>query len=153
MLALADTGEKENVLKWCTYVLQGLLKEIEKIDRLLDLDYMTNELLLPTLSYSLDRKYITKREHEILTVAVKSKSMLIRPSDLKSIIGQKSIIQRSRIIKGLREKGMLFSPLSLHGRLYTIGFANTYLLRGIIHILQGKGFIPGLLGKPEAGPS
>jgi Fic family protein len=30
MLALADTGEEKNVLKWCTYVLQGLLKEIEK---------------------------------------------------------------------------------------------------------------------------
>lgn len=149
MLALADTGQEENVLQWCTYVLRGLLTEIEKVDRLLNLDYMTNDILLPALSYALDRKHITPREYDILRTVVKNENMIIKSADLKSIIGQESSVQRSRIIKGLREKNMLFSPFKERGRRYTIGFANNYLLRGIIHILEEKSFIPEFLSKSK----
>lgn len=149
MLALADTGQEENVLQWCAYVLRGLLKEIEKIDRLLNLDYMTNYILLPALSYALDRKHITPREYDILRTVVKHEDMIIKSADLTSIIGQESSIQRSRIIKGLKEKNMLFAPFKEKGRLYTIGFANNYLLRGIIRILEEKSFIPEFLNKSK----
>ncbi|MCG3111398.1 MAG: Fic family protein [Candidatus Manganitrophus sp. SB1] len=147
MLALADTGKEENILQWCTYVLQGLLKEIEKIDRLLNLDYMTNEILLPVLSHALDRRHITARECEVLRAVVKNKGMIIKSADLKSIIGG-SAIQRSRVIKKLREKNMLL-PLEEKGRKYTIGFVNNYLLRGISHILEEKSFIPEFLTKSK----
>jgi Fic family protein len=149
MLALADTGAEDNVLRWCTYVLQGLLAEIEKIDRLLDLSYMTNEILLPALSYALDRKHVTPREYEILGAVVKSEKMIIKSADLTSVIGHESPTQRSRIIRGLKEKRMLFAPFRENGRLYTIGFANNYLLRGTIHGLGEKAFIPEFLSKPK----
>lgn len=149
MLALADTGEEGNILTWCTYVLRGLLTEIEKIDRLLDLGYMTNEILLPALSYALDRKHITSREHDILRAVVKHEGMIIKSSDLTSVIGQESPIQRSRIIKGLKEKRMLLAPFKEKGRFYTMGFASNYLLRGIIHVLEEKNFIPEFLTKSK----
>lgn len=129
--------------------LKGLFNEIEKIDRLLDLNYMTNDLLLPALAYVLDRKYITPREFEILRSVVKNEDMILKSADLNSVIGQESPPQRSRILKGLREKDMLFAPFKENGRLYTIGFANNYLLRGIIHILQEKNFIPEFLSKSK----
>ena len=141
MLALADSGEEEKTLEWCLYVLEGLRTEIEKIDKLLNISYITNSILLPMLSFALENKYITKREHEILSVLVKSKKMTIKSSDLIKIIGKESSVQRSRILKRLKEKNMLI-PLEDKGRVYTIGFANNYLLRGMIHILEKNDFIP-----------
>lgn len=146
MLSLADTGEKDKVLEWCFYVLDGLRKEIEKIDNLLNLKYMTENILLPSLAYALDRQHITKRELEILSAVVKSKTMTIKSSDLEAIIGQESSVQRSRILKKLKDKEML-NPLPGKSRVYTIGFVNNYLLRGIFHVLESNGFVPSSLNK------
>jgi Fic family protein len=149
MLALADTGTEENVLKWCTYVLKGLLAEIEKIDSLLNLAYTTEKILLPALAYAIERKQITPREHEILRAVVKSDDMRIKSAHLTAIIGKESPTQRSRIIQGLKDKKMLIS-LKEKGRIYTIGFSNNYLLRGISKALEENGFIPEFLSKPQS---
>ncbi len=141
MLALADSGEEEKVLEWCLYVLEGLRLEIEKIDRLLDLGYITNKILLPTLAYALERQHITKREYEILAAVVKSKNMSLKSANLENIIGEESPVQRSRLLKKLKDKHMLI-PLKEKGRVYTIGFANNYLLRGVAHVLEQNGFVP-----------
>lgn len=146
MLALADSGEREKTLEWCLYVLDGLKTEIEKIDRLLDLSYMTSSILLPVLIFALEREHITKREFAILNAVVKDRNMCIKSSDLEGIIGKESPVQRSRIIKHLKEKQMLI-PLKENGRIYTIGFANNYLLRGVMHVLEKNGFIPESLNK------
>ncbi|MFZ2188208.1 MAG: Fic family protein [Candidatus Moraniibacteriota bacterium] len=141
MLTLADSGEKEKTLQWCLYVLEGLRVEIEKIDKLLNLNYITNTILLPVLLHALEREHITKREHEILSTLVKSRDMCIKSSDLEKIIGQESSVQRSRILKRLKDKHMLV-PLKENGRIYTVGFANNYLLRGVVYILEKNSFIP-----------
>ena len=146
MLELADSGEKEKVLIWCEYVLKGLQVEIEKIDRLLDWVYLHKTILLPTLSFALERQLITKREFDILRAVVGSPKMSIKSSDIEKIIGQESSVQRSRIIKRLKDKNML-KPLKEKGRVYTIGFSNNYLLRGIIYILEQNGFIPKSLNQ------
>src|SRR6266481_3030099 len=140
-LGLADTGEKEKVLEWCLYVLGGLKEEIEKIDRLLDLKYMTETVLIPSLAYAFERQLITKREFDILGSLVKSKSMTIKSSDLDAIIGEESAVQRSRILKRLKDKEML-RPVPGKSRVYTIGFVNSYLLRGIFYVLEKNGFVP-----------
>jgi Fic family protein len=144
MLTLADSGEEEKTLEWCLYVLEGLRVEIEKIDKLLNLNYITNAILLPMLSFALEHEHITKREYEILSTLVKSKGMIIKSIDLEKIIGQESSVQRSRILKRLKNKHMLM-PLKEKGRIYTVGFANNYLLRGIVHILEENNFIPASL--------
>lgn len=147
-LALADSGQKDKVLDWCLYVLDGLRQEIEKIDRLLDLSYMTANILIPVLEYALEREHITKREYLILLAVVKSPTMSIKSADLEDVIGNESSVQRSRIIKKLKDKKMLFA-LKGNGRVYTIGFANNYLLRGVMYVLERNGFIPASLNKKE----
>lgn len=146
MLEVADSGEKENVLHWCEYVLNGLKLEMEKIDKLLNREYLLKTILLPALSFSLERENITQREYEILKGVLMNKKMTIKSSDIEKIIGQESSVQRSRIIKKLKDKGMLVA-LREKGRVYTIGFSNTYLLRGIINILEKNDFIPQSLNK------
>lgn len=146
MLSLADSGKEEDVLAWCTYVLEGLRIEIEKIDRLLNLKYVTNSILLPSLDFALEHENITKQEFEILSALVKNKDMAIRSADLEKIIGAESAVQRSRILKRLREKRMLL-PLKEKGRVYTIGFANNYLMRGVVRVLEKNSFVPVSLNK------
>lgn len=146
MLSLADSGEEDKVLEWCSYVLEGLRVEIEKIDKLLDINYITNNILLPMLSYALERQHITAREYDILSALVKDKDMIIKSADLIKIIGQESPVQRSRILKKLKDKKMLI-PREEKGRVYTIGFANNYLLRGIAHVLEKNSFVPESLNK------
>lgn len=141
MLELADSGEEEKILDWCLYVLEGLRTEIEKIDKLLDIKYMVNTILLPMLSYALDRQHITKREFEILSAVVKSKDMCVKSANLEKIIGEESPVQRSRILKRLKDKNMLI-PIKPKGRVYTIGFVNNYLLRGVAYILEQNEFVP-----------
>lgn len=144
MLALADTGEKDKVLEWCEYVLSGLRDEIKKIDRLLDHKYMMLEILKPALSFAREREFITEREHSILESVVLSEEMAVKSGDLEKATGEVSPEHRSRIIRGLRDKGMLI-PLKPGGRVYTIGFMNNYLLRGIIKVLEEQGFVPASL--------
>jgi Fic family protein len=146
MLSLADTGEKEKTLQWCSYVLGGLKEEIEKIDRLLDLKYMTDIILLPVLSYALEREHVTKREYEILKLVVKDPGMCIKASDLDSILGKDIPAQRSRILRRLKEKKIL-KPLAQGGRIYTISFNNNFLLRGVVHVLEINGFVPSSLNE------
>lgn len=148
MLSLADTGEKEKTLQWCSYVLDGLKEEIEKIDRLLDLKYMTDIILLPVLNYALEREHVTKREYEILKFVVKDPDMCIKASDLDSILGKDIPAQRSRILRKLKEKKML-KPLAQGGRIYTISFNNNFLLRRVVHVLEINGFVPSSLNEKQ----
>ncbi|UDQ97646.1 Fic family protein [Lentisphaerota bacterium WC36G] len=45
-LSWADTNEKEKMLAWCEYVFKGLSHEIEKVDKLLDYDYLSSNILM-----------------------------------------------------------------------------------------------------------
>lgn len=148
MLEQADSGEKEKALAWCEYVLNGLRNEMEKIDRLLDLKYLLETILLPAISFALERENINRREYDILRAVLQNPNMSIKSADIEAIIGKESSVQRSRIIKRLRDKKMLM-PLTEKGRVYTISFANSYLLRGVIHVLEQNGFIPQSLNQKQ----
>lgn len=144
MLSKADSGQKKDVLEWCSYVLKGLLDEIEKIDKLLNIDFVVNEILIPTLKFALEEKHITHREYLILNAIVQKENMSLKSFELVKIINEESPQQRSRIIRRLREKKMVM-PIEKNGRIYTIRFDNNYLLRGIIRKLEDNSFIPNFL--------
>lgn len=138
-LSLADQGTEEGILEWCTYVLRGLKVEIEKIDNLLDYKYLQTEILMPALKYSLEREYVTEIEMKILKRVVDKQS--IQAGDLKDIFKGKISAEISRQIRKLIDKKMLV-PEKEGKRKYVIRFDNNYLLRGIIHSLGEKGFLP-----------
>ncbi|MFN8359803.1 MAG: Fic family protein [Candidatus Kapaibacterium sp.] len=138
-LSEADTGTDEGVLAWSEYVLRGLKVEIEKIDKLLDYNYLKKEILLPALKYSLERKYITDGEEKILKKVVEQE--IVQAADVKEFFVGKADSEVSRQIKKLIDKKML-SPESEGTRKYVLRFDNNYLLRGIIKSLDEKGFLP-----------
>ena len=70
--------------------------------------------------------------------------MQIKSADLETVIGKESSVQRSRILKRLKDKGMI-RPIKEGGRIYTIGFSNNYLLRDIMKVLEKNNFVPSSL--------
>lgn len=138
-LSKADLGTTEGILQWCEYVLKGLKEEIEKIDKLSDYNYLKKEILLPTITHSLERKYITDVEAKILKRVIEHQ--VIQASDVKDIFQGKVSAEISRQIKRLIDKKMLIPEVE-GGRKYVIRFDNNFLLRGIIKTLDSKGFLP-----------
>ncbi|MFY8022142.1 MAG: Fic family protein [Bacteroidia bacterium] len=138
-LSEADKGTDEGLISWIEYVLKGLKDEIEKIDKLLDYSFLRKEILLPAISHSLDRKFITDVESKVLKKVVDQQ--VIQASDVKVYFVGKSDAQVSRELKKMIDNKMLI-PEKDGSRKYVLRFDNNYLLRSIIKSLGDKGFLP-----------
>lgn len=144
-LAKADTGSEEGLLAWASYMLRGLKTETQKIDRLSDNTFLTRELLLPSLDDALREKVIDPTSHLVLKTALLAPSQSIQSKDLKNLFADKTDSGRSRIIRGLKERGMLV-PLEPGARIYYPNFNNNHLLRSVLATLDKLGFLPSTLG-------
>jgi Fic family protein len=138
-LSEADKGTEEGLLNWIEYVLKGLKEEIEKIDKLLDYNFLRKEILHPTITYSLERKFITDTEAAILKKAINIQ--VIQAGDVKEYFVGKADAEVSRQIRKLIDKKMLM-PEKEGSRKYVLRFDNNYLLRGVMKLLGEKGFLP-----------
>lgn len=138
-LAIADKGTSEGMITWCTYVLEGLKKEIDKIDLLTDYDYLKKNILLPALEHSKNMKYVDTTEYKILKLTIEKQR--IQNSDVQEILKGKHITSISRYIKNLRNKNMLVNEED-NSRLYHLNFTNNFLIRGVIKKLEEEGFVP-----------
>lgn len=142
MLARADTGTASGREDWCLYVLQGILDELRKVDRLTDYSYLNEKILTPTLAHAKERRLVTAVEEAILRVA--AQKGVAKAADLGAAMPDMSAAQRTYQIKKLVERKML-QPIKPGARQYTLGFSNNYLMRGIILALSAEGFIPQTL--------
>lgn len=139
-LSGADSGTEEGLLGWCEYVLSGLKVEIEKIDKLLSSKFLVNNILLPAIKLSSDRKLINTTEAKILSLAAKKQS--IKAEDIrKEILTDKIPQQISRTIKGLIDNKMLVHELNKK-RSYVLRFDNKFLWRSVIDMLDKEDFLP-----------
>lgn len=145
MLATADQGTKAGLEAWCTYVLEGIRDDLEKVNRLTDYRYLTRHILAPAITFARDRQWITAAEETVLTTAIKSG--VVKSSDIAQALPKLTAGQRTYQIKKLVDQGMLL-PISANARQYTIGFSNSYLIRGMIKALREQGFIPAPLEAP-----
>jgi len=144
MLARADTGTQEGLEAWCIYVLQGILDELRKVDRLTDFGYLSDRILAPALSYARERELITAMEESLLRIC--AKNGIAKAADLAVAMPGLSPAQRTYQIKKLVGRKML-QPIKEGARQYTIGFSNSYLMRGVIRALSNEGFIPATLNQ------
>ncbi|MBI3195344.1 MAG: Fic family protein [Ignavibacteriae bacterium] len=138
-LSLADRGTREGILQWSEYVLKGLKEEIEKVDRLLDYDFLKKEILLPATNHSLERQYITEAEAKVLRRVIEKQ--VVQAGDLKELFPGKVDAEVSRQIRKLIDKKMLV-PEKEGTRKYVLRFDNNFLLRGVMKSLDKKGFLP-----------
>lgn len=144
-LEVADQGTDGGLEQWCHYVLEGVLVELKKVDRLTDYKYLTSRILRPAIELAREREHITRDEAKVLRLAVDAGS--IRTGDLAEILPELKSTQRTYQVKKLVDRGML-QPVQSGTRQYTIGFTNSYLIRGVIRCLHDEGFIPEPLERP-----
>ncbi|NOY09600.1 MAG: Fic family protein [Spirochaetes bacterium] len=145
MLETADHLDNQSLLLWSEYFLSGLKNEIEKIDSLLNIDYVREKILIPAIKFALDRQNITPREYRILKYLIQKNDFLIKSEELNKI-GISNSVQKSRIMKKIRDRNIIRS-IKENGRIYTINFVNNYLLRGVINSLDINGFVSDFLNK------
>lgn len=145
MLALADTGTPEGREAWCVYVLEGMLAELDKVGRLTDAEYLNERIFAPALKHAREREQITQLEEQILTTA--AKAGVVKAGDLQSAMPHTTDTQRTYQVRKLVERKMLI-PIRENARQYTIGFSNSYLIRGVVRALTDEGFVPDTLNSP-----
>lgn len=145
MLGKADTGMNQGLEEWCVYVLKGMLDELVKVDRLTDANYLIERILAPALRYARERELVTAMEELVLLKT--AKMGVAKASDLVESMAGLSDRQRTYFIGKLVERRML-QPIRDGARQYTIGFANSYLMRGVVQALSDEGFIPAALNRP-----
>jgi len=136
-LAKADTGETEGTLVWCEYVLGGLKNGIEKIDKLLNYEYLKKAILLPSLMFTLERKDITELEFKILRKVIDKQ--VIQAKDITYILADKAKSEISRRIRILKERKLLMHEQE-GKRSYIMDYSGP-LLRGILRHLDREGFL------------
>lgn len=139
-LERADQGDDKGILEWCEYVLQGLKREVKKVDLLTNYDYVRAKILLPAIIFSFKRQHITEVEMKILKVAINIAGG-IKNSDIQKVFPKRNPADISRLIRNLKEKKMLAS-IKKKSRKYVINFESNYLIRGVLTSLDKEGFLP-----------
>ncbi len=146
MLGRADTGTVEGLEAWCVYVLEGMLDELRKVDRLTDRTYLVERILAPALHYARERELVTQLEERVLLAT--ARAGVVKASDLTDVMVGMNETQRTYQIRKLVERRML-APIREGARQYTVGFSNSFLIRGVIRALSAEGFIPETLNRPQ----
>lgn len=140
-LAEADTGDDAALLGWCDYVLTGVLAEVEKINQLLDFDFLHEKILNPTLNLAIDRGYINRDEARVLRVGIRRQHF--KAGDLNKALDEITPRQRTHLIHKMKTANFI-RPLKENGRTYCVSFENNFLMRCLMQVLEQTGFVPTL---------
>jgi hypothetical protein len=81
---------------------------------------------------------ISAQEEAVLLASVRSG--VAKAADLSAAMPSMTAAQRTYQIRKLVERKMLH-PIAPNARQYTLGFDNSYLMRGVIHALSNENFI------------
>jgi len=138
MLSKADSGSDDSLLEWNRYVLQGLVNEMNKIDKLIDYEFLKEKILRPAVEHCRSRSIISDIEARILGVAIEK--VVFQASDIKKILPEKHAVQRSRVLRQMREN-RLIEPIEEGARRYVIRFSKSLLTHGFVLALAKEGFI------------
>lgn len=138
MLSIADNGDAHSLEQWCTYVLDGILTELKKIDRLNEYDWLKKKILLPALQIAIERQRVTDIEAQVVKHGIEKKEF--RAADLDHIFKDMTKPQRTYQIRKLNET-KLIQPIAPNSRSYYICFLHPSLIRGLIDCLRKEGFI------------
>jgi Fic family protein len=140
-LQFADAGTNQGILKWADYFLGGLIDEIQKIDRLLDKAFMLEKLLFPVLKKAKEAKRIGDEEYTVLRFSLDQPGMTFVSGDINTALGQqKTPLERSRMIKRMREMGII-NPAFRAKQRYVIELWSRIFMIFVIEVLEREGFV------------
>lgn len=138
MLSIADKGDSESLEQWCTYVLEGILTELKKIDQLNKYEWLKKRILLPALQIAIERQRITPIEAQVIKYGIEHPEF--KAADLNHIYNDLTKTQRTYQIRKLNE-AKLIQPITDNSRSYYVCYLHPSLIRGLIDCLRIEGFI------------
>lgn len=142
MLMVADSKNNEALVQWSQFVLQGLLDELQKTEKLTDINYVRRNILEPVLQDALRKGLIDKETLAALQIA------LVKPvfqaSDLSSV--WTNTYTRSRNVRSMLDAGLI-APISEGARKYYLKFTGNPLMVSLIYTLYQQGFLPDSMMK------
>ncbi|NQW30749.1 MAG: Fic family protein [Ignavibacteria bacterium] len=138
-LSMADSGSQDGLLQWCDFVISGLRREIEKIDLLLDVEFLHSKILVPALTYAYERGNISKLEFDILRALLNSKQS--DAAVFKPFFKGRSASSVSQVIARFKTHGLIASYPNKNSRTYVVNFCGKDLLRALISSLDNAGYL------------
>lgn len=140
-LAIADTATNDGLLTWSEYFIDGLLEEINKIDRLMDNKYVKERILEPIVKRAAVDNRISEQEEIILLGSFENKEMLFVSGDINKFLGTElSPLARSRMTSRMKKSGVIQSAL-LSSQKYHINLTSSLLSRYVKDVLFEEKFI------------
>ncbi len=140
-LEMADNGTDDGMIQWAQYMLKGLKSEIEKIDQLCDYAFLRQKILLPSLNDAVSNRFISAEQSAVLKKTIEKPDQIIQSSDLDEVLVGKSASDKSRLIRSMKESGLLL-PVRENARKYVISFSNNFWMRSVLKSLDLNGFLP-----------
>lgn len=137
MLKVADSKNNEAQVQWCQFVLQGLLDELQKTEKLTDVNYVRRNILEPVLRDA-SRKGIIDKD-TLLALQVALEKPIFQASDLACVWA--NAFARSRNIRAMLDAGLI-APVSEGARKYYLKFAGSPLMVSLIYTLYQQGVLP-----------
>lgn len=140
-LASADTGAEEGLLLWSDYFLGGLLEEINKIDRLLDKEYVRDTILQPVLKEAHEAKRLSNEEYMLLRWSLTQPGFTFVSGDILTALGvEKTPLERSRMIKRMKDLNII-TPAFNAKQKYVIELWSDIFIVYLINTLKKEGFV------------
>lgn len=120
-------------------MLNSLRKEFEKIDHLSDMTFLKTKILLPSIDFSYQKKFLTEVEWRILKMV--AEKQLVQADDFKDIFKNKLPQEISRQIRRLRQLNLLI-PEKPNARKYVLNIRSDLLRMGLLYVFDKEGFLP-----------
>ncbi|WP_308798966.1 Fic family protein [Agromyces silvae] len=137
----ADSLSNDAIISWCTYLLEGLASDVEKLTRLGDADFVTEQLLLPAVERMQRSGGVTVVEARILGTAARKTT--ITAADLTEVVPGVSA-KRSQAIRRLLDRHLLERDPA-NSRKYHLVFSPNDFTIHLVHRLDRVGLLPRIL--------
>lgn len=143
-LAQADDDSDDSLVQWCTYVLQGLTSDMEKLLEIANDDTL-QEIIIKAASAAERRNALTPEAAEV--VRLSSDGNYRKAGELEAAIPG-TPTARSRTIGSLLNEQLLVRE-GPHRRRYRIRLAPNPLTPFLFRELDARGFLPAIVRDPE----
>jgi Fic family protein len=139
-LSQADSGQHDDVLAWCAYVLSGLKSEIVKIDRMLEVTVLTSVILQPALDLAKQRGNISLLEWQILSSMCRQQA--VDAKHFQRFYPTRSRSSVSQVIARYKRHDLIKPYPEERSRTYVVNFIGKDLIRPLITKIEEAGFLP-----------
>lgn len=141
MLEEADSLKPDAIIGWCQYLLDGMLADLQKLNKLSDGVFVLDRLLRPAIKRGVDAGAFSA--HEAAALDIVASLTEVRAADLETVFSG-SVPARSQQIRKLVQK-KLIQPIAEGKRAYRLVMAPGPLTPFIIRQLDDLGFLPNIL--------